>query len=216
MVAALFIWLVAYGVLFGVPYAMAFVVAETNPSAYSEYSASTSTMEFGAASVLLILVACALLVLTIAAMSSALTAGFLKVADGQPVTLASFLTPNRFGAMLGLQVLIMAAAAVGMLLCIVPGILVVFFTLLAPLVLLDRGLPVIEAIKTSVSLVKANIVPVLLMYLIGAALGTVGQLACLIGLFVAIPVSYLYQVYVYRAISGRPVAALAPRNTATY
>lgn len=216
MVAALLIWAVAFVALFGIPYAMAFVVAETNPSAYSEYSASTSTMEFGAASVVLIIVACVLLWFAVACMTSAVLTGFLKVADGQPVALASFLKPTRLGAMLGLQSLVMAAAAVGMILCIVPGILVIFFTLLAPLALLDRGLGVIEALKTSIGLVKANVVPVLLMYLIGAALGTVGQLACLVGLFVAIPVTYLYQVYVYRAISGRPVAPLGPAAAPTY
>lgn len=222
LVGSLVIWMLTAVVLFGVPYGMAFVLAEPTSttyreySEYSEYSSTSSSLQFGAASIVLVVVASVLLWLTIGALTSALLTGYLKIADGQPVTLASFLKPNRLGAMLGLQLLIMAATLIGFILCIVPGIIVGFLTILAPLALLDRGLPVIEAIKTSVNLVKANIVPVLLMYLITAALGTVGQFACLIGLFVAIPVSYLYQVYVYRELSGRPVTPLAPRNTATY
>lgn len=214
LIGGLLIWGVALTALFGVPYALAFVTAAETPAVSSYSGDSQSTMQFGAVSIILIVVAAIALWLASAAASSAIITGFLKIADGQPVTVATFLKPHRIGAMLALQTLMIAAVLVGFVLCVVPGIIAVFLMMFAHFTLLDRGLSPIDAIKASVDIVKKNLVPVLLMYLINAAMRTAGQFACLIGLLVAIPVGYLFQVYTYRLLSGGRVAPLVPATSA--
>lgn len=135
--------------------------------------------------------------------------GVLKIANGEAVTFATMVHPRRLGAVLGLQILIGAGVLIGSVLCVLPGMAVAFLTLFAAFVLLDRDVSIPAAIKTSARLVKANFPTVLLMYLICAAIATGGQLACLVGLLVAIPLGLLYQTYTYRFVSG---GQLVPAN----
>ena len=54
-------------------------------------------------------------------------------------------------------------------------------------------------------------VPVLLVWLSCAAIATVGALVCFVGLFVAVPVASLLQVYAWRQLSGGQIAPLNPQ-----
>jgi len=77
-------------------------------------------------------------------------------------------------------------------------------------IIVDRNVPPIEAIKQSIDITKNNIGQVIIAYLVIYAITLVGALLCGIGLIVAIPVSSLFLVFVYRKLTNGYVAPLTP------
>jgi len=124
---------------------------------------------------------------------------------------------GRLGDVLIASILVMIIVGVGMMLLVIPGILAAFFLIFTlPAVLLDR-LGAIEAIKRSFTLVKNNVVPVLL-FLIGCVLAGIvialvaqvvgfvpllGQLAMAVLAGVAIAYFSIVAVRVYQALPVR-------------
>lgn len=131
----------------------------------------------------------------------------LNVADGQPFNLgAAFGTVNYMNALV-LGILVGIATTIGFVLCILPGIVVMFLTYLSTYALVDgAGQSPIDAIKTSISLVTSRVGDSLLLALLNFLVIVAGFLALCVGLFAAIPVTVLSTAYAYRWFSGRPVA----------
>ncbi|MFY1621308.1 hypothetical protein [Micromonospora sp. WMMD736] len=190
LIGALLFWFVALVLLYSVPFVLVFALGGSD-----------------AVIVTLLVLSMLTLLVAIAAAISAYINGVLKIADGQPVTFATLVRPRRLAAMLGLLLVIALGAMVGFVLFVLPGVVIAFLTIFAPFVLLDRNVSIVEAIKVSAELVKDNIGPILLMWLAGSVIVFVGQLACFVGLFVAIPVATLFHVYTYRYLSDGWLAA---------
>jgi uncharacterized membrane protein len=214
LIVATLIFGVIVGVLYGIIYGLAFALAPASVTTYDssgngfEYSTSAS---FGVASILVLVVGMVLLFVVVAAIQSAYLGGILDIANGQPVTIGSFLKPRNVGSVIVATLIIGIAASIGYALCVVPGLAVAILTFFAIIALLDRNLSAVDGIKASYELVKANFVPTLLTWLSCAAIAVVGALACFVGLFVAIPVASLLQVYAWRRLSGQEIAALNPQ-----
>lgn len=104
-------------------------------------------------------------------------------------------------------VLIGFATFIGILLCVIPGLLVGFFTQFFVHYVLDRGLPAIEAIKASVRLVMDNLAVMVVFFLASYLAYSVGGLVCGLGILVAMPVVVIAQAYLYRRLQGETVAA---------
>lgn len=88
--------------------------------------------------------------------------------------------------------------AIGLVLCVIPGLLVVFFLLFAPIHAL-KGAGVGDALNWSFNAVKANVVPCIVLVLIGIVVGIISSfaggiggavVAALLGLFID-PISSL-------------------------
>jgi uncharacterized membrane protein len=105
------------------------------------------------------------------------------------------------------SLLIGAMTFVGLLLCILPGFAVLFFTSFALYFVIDRGEDAVTALKSSFTMVKNNFGVLLLFFLASLAAAIVGACACGVGLLVAIPVVVLAQAYTYRTLNGDPVTA---------
>ena len=101
--------------------------------------------------------------------------------------------------------------SIGTILCILPGLAVAVFTMFAVIAVLDRNLSPIDGIKASIDVAKNNFGQVLLTFVVIVALGIVGALLCLVGLFVAVPLIALIEVYAWRKLTGGPVADLNPQ-----
>jgi uncharacterized membrane protein len=202
------------GVLYGIVYGLAFALAPSGVTTYDtsgngfEYSTSAS---FGVASILVLALGGLVMFVVIAALQSAYLGGILDIANGQPVTIGSFLKPRNIGNVIVATLIIGIATSIGYVLCVLPGLAVAFLTFFAIIALLDRNLSAIDGIKASFEVVKANFVPTLLTWLSCAAIAVVGALVCFVGLFVAIPVASLLQVYAWRKLSGGEIAALNPQ-----
>lgn len=132
----------------------------------------------------------------------------LEVADGQPFNLFGAVGKINWLNVLLLSLIVGAATTVGLILCVIPGLVIMFLTYLATYALVDGdGQSPIEAIKQSVSLVSANVANSLLLAILNILVLIAGAIALCVGLLVAGPVTALATAYAYRAFSGRPVAA---------
>jgi len=85
-----------------------------------------------------------------------------------------------------------------------------FFALFTIAFATDRGLAPIDALKASVSTVRAHIGETLLSFLVQGLLVVVGFAACGVGILATGPIALLVQVYTYRRLSGGPIAPATP------
>lgn len=133
----------------------------------------------------------------------------LEAVDRRPVTLGTFLRLDRLGAVLGTLLLVSLGSLVGMLLCILPGIVFAFMAMWAPLFALDGHGPV-EAVKRSLSLTRQRWADAVVAWLVVQVIVLAGMLALGVGLFVAYPVYFLLLAWVYRNMVAHADLARAP------
>lgn len=145
------------------------------------------------------------------AVSSLLTAGLaraaLQVADGGRWELSSVLSTERLGAVLITSLLLGALTFVGVLFCFVGAIVVAVFTYFTMYFVVDQGQDPVQAVRSSVDLVRGNLGSALLWVVVAFALTIAGVIACIVGILVAMPVVVLGTAYTYRRLAGRPIAA---------
>ena len=141
-----------------------------------------------------------------AAISSGYYGGMLDIANGQTVAIGSFFRPRNIVSVILSSLIVGVLTAIGVLLCILPGLLVSIFAMFSTVAIVDRNLSPIDGIKASFAIARQNFGQVLLAWLTAAAIMLVGALLCGVGLLVAAPVSYLFIVYTYRKLSGGSVA----------
>jgi len=77
---------------------------------------------------------------------------------------------------------------VGLILCILPGLAVMFFTMFWGYFVVDKNMGPMDAIKASVDLVKNNVGAVIIFLLLSWVVTFVGFIALCVGLLVALPV----------------------------
>jgi uncharacterized membrane protein len=215
--AALIVPTLAYavilGIIGGIVYGLAFALAPSGVTTYDEYDTGFSyeySAGFGVASFIVLVLGGLVLLVVLAAISSAYISGILDIANGVPVTAGSFFKPRLIGPVIIATVLVGIATAIGNALCYLPGLIVGIFTFFTTVALLDRNLSAIDAIKTSVDITKNNFVQVLITWLLFVVTISVGSLLCGIGVIVAAPVAILFEVYAFRRLTGGQVAPLTP------
>lgn len=140
-------------------------------------------------------------------LQAAITRGALALTYGQPPTMNTFLSTDGLPQVLIASLLLGLATAVGFILCIIPGIIVVFAGQFTVHFVLDKRLEPVEAIKASFQLVQENVGTVITFFIVGILITIAGAIACGVGLLVAYPVVFIGQTYLYRRLQGEPVAA---------
>lgn len=138
---------------------------------------------------------------------SGIVKGALDITRGKAISLGSMFQGIDFAQVVVAALLLAVATTVGLVLCILPGLAVMFLTAFTLHFIIDKQLPAIEAIKASVSFVMANAGTLLVFFLACIAAYIVGALLCGVGLLVAIPVVVIAQAYAYRTLQGEQVAA---------
>ncbi|MFN7148705.1 MAG: DUF2510 domain-containing protein [Microthrixaceae bacterium] len=129
----------------------------------------------------------------------------LAVTRGVAPSLGMLVETTNLGTYIGTVLIVAVASTIGMFLCVLPGIAVLFFCAYAPLIALDKGVGPAEAIRRSIDLVKDNLGQVFVILLLAYAVYYVGALACYVGLLVSIPVALVMITYSYRVLEGEPV-----------
>lgn len=105
---------------------------------------------------------------------------------------------------LGLLVLVILSAVVGLVLLVIPGLFVIFLFALAPIALVDRQEGAIDALATSAKLVSANLATVaLLILLTGLGFGLLSVITCGFGPLVTGPFQMLVMIVLYMRASGK-------------
>ncbi len=179
----------------------AFTATETGDSLIE----STTSTITGAGIALLILSSLVQLLVS-GVVASAYYGGLLDIANGQPVSVGSFFRPRNVVSVVIASLIVGILTGIGVVLCILPGLLVTVFTLFSTVAIVDRNLSPIDGIKASIDITKAHFGKVLLAWLLSLALLAVGALLCGVGLLLTAPLAYLFVVYTYRTLSGGSVA----------
>ena len=137
--------------------------------------------------------------------SMGLTAFYLAAHDNTDTAQLSMLWhPQPFLKFLGASILTTLAIVIGLVLFIVPGIIAMLFFMFSTLIVIDRGLGPIEAMKESMRITEGNRWPLLGLIGLLFLILVVGVLAFGVGLLVAMPIATLAFVHAYRLLSGGP------------
>jgi len=131
----------------------------------------------------------------------------LGVTRGIEPSLGMLVARENLGTYIGTTLLMGLGYFVGFLLCIIPGLVFLFFTAYAPLIALDKGVGPVDAIKQSIELVRNNAGQVFIILILAYAVQYLGQLACYVGVLVSIPVGLVMLTYSYRALTNDTVVA---------
>lgn len=109
------------------------------------------------------------------------------------------------GAVVGL--LVGLASAVAAIFCIIPAFIVAGLFLFAPLLVADRRMDGIEALKLSWNTLTGELLMATVFVLVLVLLNLAGMVLCVVGLLVTVPVSLLATAMLYRGYfpDGAPV-----------
>ncbi|MGW4632665.1 hypothetical protein [Nocardia sp. NPDC004415] len=139
--------------------------------------------------------------------SAALVRGALHETDGRKPAFGDFFQFSKVGVIILAGLLVGLATGIGLLLCILPGIVVAFFTWWTMQFVIDRDQDAVTAIKSSFSAISGNAGPLLLLALALFGINVLGAIPCGLGLLVTIPLTIIASTYAYRVVTGGPVAA---------
>ena len=136
-----------------------------------------------------------------------LVRGALDITEGRQLDPGTLLRPNKLGEVIIASLVVGVLTFVGFILCVIPGILVAFFTSYTLYFLMDRQeLGAMDAIRASFDFTRNNAANVILWFLLSLVAWFVGALLCGIGLIVAVPVILIGTAYTYKTLSNQPVA----------
>ncbi|WP_082608889.1 hypothetical protein [Oerskovia sp. Root918] len=130
------------------------------------------------------------------------TRGALDESQGRKPDVAAFFGIGNVVNVILAAFLVGIMAAVGTILCVLPGLAVLLFSAFVYYFTLDKEQDAITAIKSSWSLVAKNFGSVFLLLLALFGINIVGALLCGIGLLVTLPLSYIAVAYAYRRLIG--------------
>lgn len=101
------------------------------------------------------------------------------------------------------NLLFILAVCVGLILLIVPGLILLIRCQLYNYLIVDKGMGPIESLKKSFAMTRGNGWNLVLFDLLVLGICLLGVLAFLIGLFVAIPITLMATVFVYRFLMDK-------------
>lgn len=172
----------------------------------------TATGSIGGTGVAVLGLALAAALLAGGVIASAWYNGLLSIADGQRVSIRSFLRP-RNGTSLALASLLTGSvsAAAGVIAMTVPAVggvlsaavvaLVTLVTFFAAVAIVDGDLAPLPGIRASLQTARAHPGPVALAWILFTAVLVVGGIL-FAGLLLAVPIAYLFKVFMWRRLSG--------------
>jgi uncharacterized membrane protein len=140
-------------------------------------------------------------------MTAALVRGALDVTEGRKASVSAMFSRWSFPTILVLSLLVGLATTIGLVMCVLPGLAVMFFTYFSTYFVVDEGQGVIDAIKSSLRFTADNAGNLLLLFLLAFVIVILGICACFVGLLVAIPVTTIAAAYTFKVLRNQPVAA---------
>ena len=94
---------------------------------------------------------------------------------------------------------------VGLILCVIPGIIVAFLLQLGPFFVLDRGYRPVEAMKASYAVISKNVGPAIVLVLFSGIVTLLGSAFYGLLTLVTLPFAVLFIVNMYRQFNGEEV-----------
>ncbi|MGB7980714.1 MAG: hypothetical protein WCF36_07960, partial [Candidatus Nanopelagicales bacterium] len=142
----------------------------------------------------------------------------LIILDGRKPSVEDLISTDNIGPYIIASIVVTVLTVVGLVLCILPGLVVAFLAQFYGYAIVDGkadgggGAPSsdpIGAIRTSIQVVVANLGQLILLLLLSFAINLAGALLCGVGLLVSIPVTAIALAYAWRSFSAGPIAAQA-------
>jgi uncharacterized membrane protein len=163
----------------------------------------TDIVMFGVAALLLMVVGGAVPVILQGAMAIGFNIMIVKkLAFGKLDVGDLFKGFNFFVPALVAHILISIFTTIGVLLCIVPGLVIAAMYMFTFLFILDKKMEFWPAMQASMELVKKDYMGFTLFFLALVLLQILGALACIVGLFITIPIMYVAIAIAYRDLVG--------------
>ncbi len=125
----------------------------------------------------------------------------LEIVEGRTPEFDVLFQGAHVGSYFVASLLVGLMTFVGLVLCVIPGLLVMFFTFFYGYYIVDKNMSPTDGISASVNVVRANMGNLLAFLVVAVVL-----LIVTCGL--AWPVVWIAGAYVYKTINGEPVAAL--------
>ena len=133
---------------------------------------------------------------------------FLKIARGQPAELNDLFSGGPYYVRILISTVLYALMVyVGLILCVVPGVILALMFCQFYYLIIDRGLPVFEAFGRAKEVAQGNKLTLFLIWLLLGAIVLVAVIPCGLGLLVAAPFAALLFPVIYLRITGQPVAS---------
>lgn len=142
----------------------------------------------------------------------------LIIIDGRRPTVEDVLDTDGIGVYIVASLLVAVLVTLGLVLCILPGLIVAFLFQFYGYAIVDRRVDAttsapnsdpIGALRASFAITSANALPLILLGLLIMAANFVGALLCGVGLLVTIPMTAIAQAYAWRFFSRGTIAPLA-------
>ena len=130
----------------------------------------------------------------------------IRSTQGIPPTFSEMFTTQYLGRYILYMIVFAIFGVLGLILCILPGLLVFFFLQLGPYYILDKGLSVGDAFKASYTAVSKNIGPALIMTIINVLVQILGGLFFGLLTLVTLPFACLFTAHMYRQFNREPIA----------
>lgn len=129
----------------------------------------------------------------------------LQITAGEPADLGKAFTYDRWAEWIIFSIVYGLIIGVGLILCLIPGIILLYFFALAPYFFLDQNMDFGSAMTAAREAASSKGVgfPVLLCIIVGV----LGAVACFVGVLVTAPLAYVAVAYLYRYAIGQPAAA---------
>jgi uncharacterized membrane protein len=99
---------------------------------------------------------------------------------------------------------------IGLILCIVPGIIwAVVFHFFGYVCVENPGISPVDALKRSAEITKGQRGTLFGLLVVCLLINVLGAILCGVGLLVSIPVTFVASAYAYRTLSGQSISAIA-------
>jgi hypothetical protein len=161
---------------------------------------------FGAGSLILSMIGLVVSFVVGALIQAAFVRGALHELNGNKPNFGAFFQFGNIAQVFVASLIVGAITSIGYLLCVIPGVIVMFLTWYTLTFVLDQNQDATTAIKSSFNLTSQNVGPLLLLALACVGLNIVGALLCLIGLLVSGPVTLIAATYAYRFLVNGPIS----------
>ena len=144
--------------------------------------------------------------------SALLTVGVIRAAlavlDGRRPEVGMLFQPEGLVSYLLASIVVGVCVAVGLVLLIIPGLIVLFLFQFYGFAVVDEQAAPMASLSRSVRVTTSNVGPVLLFDLIGIAVLILGALLLGVGLLVAYPVVIIGAAYLWRRLTVGQVAPI--------
>ncbi len=122
--------------------------------------------------------------------------------NSQEASFRELWNPSPFWRYLGITLIGGFLTILGLILLIVPGIIIAIAFSFSGILVVEKGMSPIAALKESARLTRGHRMELFKLFLASLGINILGVLALLVGLFVTIPLTSIAFVHAYRAITG--------------